>query len=790
MEKKKLKTYSANFKSLKLHLSLVAALAFSGQVLASGADDDCVNMGCNSFFVPEIIERPEEVPFFRSDRTFYGQEDDRSDRFETISDINKYEWVSFYNWELGSSQIQTLVYKINVADTRKLVAAINGRDVRLNPTLLALKNGLDKYIASPPNGTDSAAAKTKVLASLQYLILAKEVEPLATRRMEYDGWETPNPEVPGEDFELAQKLIVKAHSLLTQTNDTFLINRYRLQVIRLYFYSAQYDISESYFDQHFASLQTSDAQSVKYRFMDYAAGSLYKAKKYGRANYLYSIIFDQFAPMKRTSYFSFHPMEQSDWNETLAMAKNTHEKAVLWQLLGIYADGVTAIEEIFALNPKSELLPLLLVREVNIAEESWTSNQYRIKYRDDHSNNVVDGIKTDLETVTSKRLNAIVKIADSARTLKPYLWNLAAGHLYALAGDLTNAGKYLRLAERGIPSRSPLLQAQLRMTSLFSKVRGMTIADPSLENRLAVELTWIASYKNESNYRAATLNTWILEKLSGLYQSKGDTLRSLMLMDTAQSSFYRSNTNLDLMIQLITQPQNSFDGYLADFSQYSVVELEELKALNLLYAGELQLASEGFEKIGGDVASQELNADPFMIRIKDCHDCDFEVPNRDRYTLVTFAQRMVELSKIANGQDKVAASDANFLLANAYYNMSHYGNGRDIFQTEHDNLKAPYDSKDLSNEPSFKMDLAQKHYELAAKLSSDREFQTKANWMLAKVEHNVYYNKHPSSPWDPNENDINAGAYFKKLKDEFSDTQYYQEIIRECGYFKTYLDQQ
>ena len=34
-----------------------------------------------------------------------------------------------------------------------------------------------------------------------------------------------------------------------------------------------------------------------------------------------------------------------------------------------------------------------------------------------------------------------------------------------------------------------------------------------------------------------------------------------------------------------------------------------------------------------------------------------------------------------------------------------------------------------------------------------------------------------------------SGCTYKLLKDTYADTQYYQEIIRECGYFATYVGQ-
>jgi hypothetical protein len=52
--------------------------------------------------------------------------------------------------------------------------------------------------------------------------------------------------------------------------------------------------------------------------------------------------------------------------------------------------------------------------------------------------------------------------------------------------------------------------------------------------------------------------------------------------------------------------------------------------------------------------------------------------------------------------------------------------------------------------------------------------------MASKAEQNRNYNLGgpPKS--------VNPRKYFGLLKDSFSDTQYYQEIIRECGYFKAY----
>ena len=95
-------------------------------------------------------------------------------------------------------------------------------------------------------------------------------------------------------------------------------------------------------------------------------------------------------------------MEDADWRETLSLAKNAHEREVLWQLLGIYADGLEAINQIYRINPQSPLLELLLVREVNKAEVDWAPNRDLSTYYDSRRR-----IKTDPEAVGPRRVAAL-----------------------------------------------------------------------------------------------------------------------------------------------------------------------------------------------------------------------------------------------------------------------------------------------------------------------------------------------------------------------------------------------
>jgi hypothetical protein len=718
-----LKVSSKRFSKLTVGLVGVTLLVGAAVGIFACSVDPCEYNICSSFFSPEVIQMPQETPFFFVGAPYnpnrYANRADRESVSE-VDSVNLDEWATYLNGIVPRSELSALVYQ--------------------------------------PTDLQGAAAqygkKDRLLHALDYLALAKEVEPIATLRTR-DNWQ--QQPVPKEYVNTANvKRLIDTADNAARKSDRFLAQRYRFQTIRLMFYSGQFADAQRYFERYKGAF--TEENSPKYRFIGIAAGAYYSDKKYGKADYLYSIVFDRFPPLKRSAYLSFHPVEDGDWNETLALAKNAHEREVLWQLLGIYADGVAAIDKIYAMNPKSKLLPLLLVREVNRAEYHWTAQR-------------------DPAAVGVTRLATIKSIADAGNADKPFLWNLAAGHLLALAGDSKTAEMYLDKASKTMPD-VPELQTQARMSLLFARVRNIQAIDRSQEPYLAAELAWLQSMVRSRNDRAVNLNDWSLEDLSGIYLEGGDSVRSLMLHDSIRDDRYRSVAGVDSILAFMRSASTPFDRFLVSNYPYSAGQVLELRGLQFLYAGDFANAVEAF-KLAGITVAKDLNADPFTIHIKDCHQCDADDPHT-HYTKLTFAERMLALSRTAQGQGEAAAT-ASFDLANGLYNMSYYGNGRDIYDTEHRNLGPRY--KDRDAELSLNMNLAQKYYVQALNLTSDREFKARAAFMAAKTEQNRYYNV---------EHDVKAPqpyTYFKMLKDSFSDTQYYREIIRECGTFRTYVGQ-
>jgi len=719
-------------------------------------------MACDSFFSPEIIQAPGESPFFRSAfLAFYPQAAHSPNN--DIDVINRNEWADYFRQAVAKDQLSFLLYQMPAWDLTNLTAALEGKPVTLTSEAAALRSIFANY-----------GQRNRVAQALRYLEFAKRVEPLATR-ISLDRWpektEKPIPFTASE----TQAMLDDAEAQIRKA-DKFIAQRYRFQVLRILFYSNRFAEVEKYFEQHKGDFTIEG--SVKYRSMNLAGGAYYKNKKFGKADYLFSLVFDRFPALKQSAYSSFHPMEDGDWNETLALAKNPHERQVLWQLLGIYADGMAAIDKIYAMDPKSNLLPLLVVREVNIAEEGWRANMDR------RTNGVGNGNgpRPDTEVVGMKRVQRIQAIADAGNTSKPWLWQLAAGYLFALSGDTNAADQYIRRSMKSMPDNAEI-RAQARMSLLFARVRAIHAIDKSAEPILAEELQWLRNYMSATHYRAQNLHDFATRYLSEIYLAGGDPVRSVLLSEPREADTYRTLSGVDGVLELVRTAQTPFDKFLVRNYANSIGGLQELRGIHLLFAGEFGMAVEAFRQSGLQSTRQELSADPFTIHIKDCHECDASAPHT-KYTRLTFAEKMLDLSQTARGSGQPAA-EASFDLANGLYNMSWYGNGRMIHDMN-DYLHPRFDDKQNS-EPALNMDLAEKYYVQAASLSSDREFKSKALFMAAKTEQNRNYNnKGRNRDFSPPKDNF-AVHYFKQLKDSYSDTQYYQEIIRECGRFGSYL---
>jgi hypothetical protein len=161
-----------------------------------------------------------------------------------------------------------------------------------------------------------------------------------------------------------------------------------------------------------------------------------------------------------------------------------------------------------------------------------------------------------------------------------------------------------------------------------------------------------------------------------------------------------------------------------------------------------------------------LGTDPFVIHIRDCHDCDQERYQRSTWTRAGFVRRMAELRAQAD-QPGPAGAAAAFQLGNGYYNITWFGNARSFLESTH--AKAS---------PAT----AEAWYRRAFERSNDREAKARAAFMAAKSELAAMIE-------DKNLDDVSAAelpvpkTWFPIVK-QLADTRYYREILAECGHYR------
>ncbi|MNL29704.1 hypothetical protein D3C87_1513970 [compost metagenome] len=88
--------------------------------------------------------------------------------------------------------------------------------------------------------------------------------------------------------------------------------------------------------------------------------------------------------------------------------------------------------------------------------------------------------------------------------------------------------------------------------------------------------------------------------------------------------------------------------------------------------------------------------------------------------------------------------------------------------------------------------IAEKYYLMAANAAKTKEQKARCTFMASKCERNESYNRtynkldDGANYWTVEIESVFYGKYFSVLKNQYNDTQFYKEALKECGYFKRY----
>jgi hypothetical protein len=739
-----------------------------------------------SFFPQELIPAGAYTPFYKTDEFLYGWKK-KDTNIHDFDSINIDEWNAFFSHIVTKKDLASLIYHARIGEIDTLIYFLKDQKFPLPINLSS--NTILNY-----------SNKNIVKQFLFYLGFSKRCETFATYYFDDYSWISTNAgnlsftdwdkkmeqdkkELDPRNNKDSMKILVDGGlKQIRNVKNKFIYERYLFQIARLYYHAKRYDDCVSFYGKNEKQFVVS--KSIRYRTMGYVAGSFYKMKKFGESNYLYSLIYDQYPAMQSTAYSGFAPREEVDLMQSLMLAKTDREKEIIWQLVGIYTDPLRGLKEIYKLDPKSDLLYVLLARAVANAEESFFPRAFDPRDADI----MTEKINIDL-------FNFVRGVADKRNTSQQYVWDLAAGYLSFAKSDYNDARNYFNKVN-GEVKNNPMVLGQIHLLNIAMMVQENPHPDKNFESGIVKDLRWLKmktaippewwEYPRDT-LRYDNIYSWTLKKLSGEYLAQGDTVKAELLNPYRSDVVYLSNSNVYKMFAYMDKKEkSSFDRYALSSYKIKKEDILEYQGVNLFLDGKL---AESYNKFNeqDSLGETDLPADPFDIHINDNHQRDYEAVKKTSYTKYTFIQRMVELQNLID-KNPPDAADLCFQMANGYYNSTYFGNNRTFYETKIltynylgeweygiDTAYVKLKILDCSN--------ALKYYLKAMDLSNDKNFKTKCCFMAAKCEQNKFFLK-----TERNEK-INfvAGRYFKELKDSYNNTDYYKEIIKECGYFRTYL---
>lgn len=706
----------------------------------------------NSSFTPEtFVDKSYSPLFFSNYEYFYGIgfDTEHVTRFnnEVLAEWTTFlkgschpKWVRYFLLESSSKTVKEL--RVYYA-TNKKTTLVNQweRKVKLNDP------------------------KTK--SFIQFLYYAQILES-ASKADSYD-WTYESKLVFNDEVWL--KNIQNKYETAT---DSFMRNRYWFQTIKGYYYSQNLEKAKAFFEK---TKGETPKNTLYYRALAYIAGLEYQSKQYAQSNYLFSQVFDKCPPLRVVAATCFHPQEQSDWEQALKLAKTNDEKAALWAVQGYFGDEKLALEKIYHLNPKSEHLHYLLTRLINIQER---------KLDFDFNRKSIFEIKNNCKTAIEEDAYQLINtIALAEKTSKPYLWHLAVGYLQTLKGDFELAKNSYKKTEEQMPS-TLLAKNQLRLLRFMNQwfaLQNITVED---ELALLPDLQWLyleCTKNAPKDFRFMRAVDFSKDYLANLYQQQNNIVMAELFQP--KSGFYQVPSQLVAMKSFLSKPNKTpFERLATKIYTFGLSDINDFQAVEATFKNKISEAIRFMEQ--STYGNVILYGNPFNGRIQDCHDCEHAEYQKVKYSRLALLQIMKKM------QDNIAQNKEVFsnalLLGNTFYNITYFGNARIFYEGKING----YGLDTYSRTDCY---WATYYYKKALAAAITDEQKAKCYYLLAKCERNEFYAKKYEKDeyqwyWGDDRDKINFLAWdgFKNLKNKYSKTQYYQEVINECGYFKTYVN--
>ncbi|RYY39495.1 MAG: hypothetical protein EOO08_09280 [Chitinophagaceae bacterium] len=690
------------------------------------------------------------------------------------------------------------------------------------PTLERLHNTNDALPDSLRNNACAVYLAGKTDA-VDYLLFAKKMELLTSNGSDWDA--------PARDSAQMVAMAGRARQLHASAGTDFLRTRYAFQVCKSEFYAERFAKCIEAYDRLFRVETGSEVQTLA---LSYKAGALFRLGRKEEAAYAFSRVFAATSHDRRGSFLGFlwssNNADSSLRERYAAQARTPKEKAALIGLFGMYGEtpATGVLEQVYALDKQSPLLPLLASREISKLEEQYLSPMIGHQLWQEAPTAMERKAQLESGKLRAAALAHILeRFAADANVEQRAFYAAGAAYLYLLDEQWNASRTQLAAAEQLQPSAAQ--QDQLKMLRLLlaaNEPRRLTARE---EDALLPATEWLISRARTDDEYRPFLRDFFSELLHTRYVAQGDTVRANLAIGVGDLHFLSGGSNAwwngngttylherltaaqtEKLYALLNAPATPWERFMAthaSINRNTVVETigtGHLREGNYAKAIEWLERADSLEPMQGTVYDADwndkpVNVDPFHDYLNDWQRYGKRLPQP--YTKLTFARKMQELHQkalVSAATEDIAK--ANYELANAYYNMSQYGNAwmavswsRGSSDWNEGGYKTAWE-KDF-----FEVNRARKHYAEALRWSKNREFKAACHFMMAKCAQKQIPRPSWSSRHTYEEMERRETAFQKKFRNnalfpafvkEYGSTKFYQYTYKRCSYLRDFVKKQ
>lgn len=794
-----------NWKIFSTAFVSVVLLSFPQNIIGCGPDVDPYDY-YTSFFNQQIPSSTSYKPFYYSGYVFLYDETDPVEP----ADLLAKEWAAFCGTSVSVSDAKKFVNTYSLKELNNLYQHIEKKQ-RLVVSDSVLRNSMTKYFINK-----------KDLEGLGYILYAKKVEPSVVS--DYNSWDP----ITTDSIKM-NGLIKNGTQLYAAAKNSFYKLKYGYQLVRLAHYNGRYQDAIQFYESYIVPNKTPSV--LQPMSVALKAGAHFRLGQNKEAAYFFSKAFSETDAKKISNYTSFlWSVNKAEERATYyTLCKNDREKANMMALfaLGSVADETEQLKNIFDIDPTSQVLEVLAIREINKLEETYFTKSlqqqkggtlFYYAYETDY-----DQVKLQADLVRVQKLQELLHtMASSGKSNNAGLFETGAAYCALMAKDFITAREYLKKAAGY--SLTGKMKDQWMLTNLLLSINETAKMDAAFENKILPSLQWLQQKALASPSAGRkewySRNTeWIhfyrdilTQVMAKRYRQQGNLFKEALCIGAADGVLYNAGNSeygrgnyflrtqlqskdvLELYNLLISKKQSSFEKFLIQKNSISIASVVDFAGTAYLRDMQYDQAVSWFKKAPS--SNTKIQKDPFIELLYDRE--EFIPGNKTITSKMLFAAEMLRLQKLAK-TDKLNASKHLYKMALGLYNTTYYGYAWELVAYERsgsDGYHIP-DSSNSFHSLYYGCTAAHDYFKKAMDLSSNKDFKAICLFMMAKCKQKQIrkpqYNDFGYDNWEQYSGAENryqkefwSNPYFPSFVSQYKGTPFYEKAYNSCSYLRDF----